>query len=107
MAITPWAKGQLSPSWTIPMVRDNGAQMDLTGVNASSQLSLVIYNANYIQTGTGAGTFAILETFPAMVRYTPASPDAATSGTFYVRIVVNFGGTAPDMSDFILWQVQN
>jgi hypothetical protein len=106
MPISPWAKGQLSPSWTIPMVRDNNTQMDLTGVT-TNQLSLVIYNSNYVQTTTGNGTFSILETSPGMVRYVPASPDAGTAGTFYVRVVINFGGSTPDMSDYIQWVVQN
>lgn len=103
--ISPWAKGQLSPTWTIPMTRDNGNVMDLTGVTAN-QLSLVIYTLSggtYTQSGTGAGTFTILSAKPGVVRYAPASADVATAGTFYVRVVVNFNGTAPDPSDYILW----
>ena len=102
--ITPWAVGQLSPAWTIPMQRDNGAVMDLTGV-AVNQLSLVMYNSLYVKTGTGAGTFTIVNARPGVVKYAPASADCATAGTFYVRVEINFNGTTPDFSDYTLWQI--
>lgn len=104
MGITPWAVGQLSPTWTVPMQRDGGTVMDLTGVT-TGQLSLVIYSATYAKVGTGAGTFTILNARPGVVRYAPASADVATAGTYYVRITINFNGTALDASDYILFQV--
>lgn len=106
MAISPWAKGQTSPTWTILMARDNGAAMSLTGV-ATNQLSLVIYNASFAQIGTGAGAFTIVNANPGIVTYAPATADSATTGSLYVRVVVNFNGTNEDMSDYIPWSVQN
>lgn len=105
MAISPWAKGQLSPSWTIQLTRDNNTTMDLTGVTAN-QLSLQIYNASYVQIATGAGTFGIVNVRPGVVRYNLAAADVATAGNYYVRVAVNFGGSSPDMSDYIPWVVQ-
>lgn len=102
MGITPWAVGQLSPTWTIPMQRDNGTAMDLTGVT-TNQLSLAIYNSTYVKTATGAGTFTIVNARPGVVKYAPASGDVGTAGTYYVRVEVNFNGTTPDFSDYILW----
>lgn len=102
--ITPWTKGQLSPTWTIPMVRDGGGIMDLTGVT-TGQLSLIIYTSTYTIVGNGAGTFTIVSAKPGVVRYAPASADVSTVGTFYVRVEVNFNGTSPDYSDYLLWQV--
>lgn len=86
------------------MQRDNGAAMNLTGVTAG-QLSLLIYNSSYAQTGTGAGTFTILNANPGVVQYALASADVASVGTFYVRVEVNFNGTSPDFSDYILWVI--
>lgn len=104
--ISPWAVGQLSPSWVLPMTRDGGAVMDLTGVT-TSQLSLIIYNSLSVKVGTGAGAFTIVNVRPGVVRYTPAAADVSTSGTFYLRVEVNFNGTTPDYSDYLLFQVQN
>lgn len=108
MAITPWPKGDTSPTWTIPMIRDNNTLMDLTGVTAN-QLSVVIYSATYAILGTGAGTITIVNAKPGVVRYKPAASDSTTTaqlGNNYVRIVVNFNGTDPDACDYILWTVQ-
>lgn len=104
MPLTPWAVGQLSPTWTIIMMRDS-KPMDLTGV-AANQLSLQIYNASYVSTGTGAGTFSILNAKPGIVSYAPAAADVATAGTYNLRVKVNFNGNTPDMSDYIAWVVQ-
>ena len=106
--ISPWTVGQLSPSWTIPMTRDN-AEMDLTGVT-TGQLSVIIYTSAKVRASNspGAGTFTIDQTKPGIVTYTPASQDIpATAGQYYIRIEVNFNGTMPDYSDYISWLVQN
>lgn len=104
--ISPWAKGQTSPTWTIPMVRDNGVTMNLTGVTAG-ELSLAIYTASPLaQIGTGGGTFAILSADPGIVQYAPVIADSQTTGNLYVRVVVNFNGTNEDMSDYLSWVVQ-
>lgn len=104
MPISPWARGQTSPVWTIPMTRDGGAVMDLTGVT-TNQLSLNIYASNGSLIGTGGGTFTIVSTSPAVVRYQPVTADSATVGSNAVRVIVNFNGTTPDMSDPIPWVV--
>lgn len=98
-----WAIGQLSPVWELILARDNRL-FDLTGVTVG-QLSLIIYNANKVQTGTGAGSFVINNVKPAVVTYTQASADMASAGTFYLRVKVNFNGTTPDFSDYIKLQV--
>lgn len=104
MGISPWAVGQLSPIWTIVMMRDS-KPMDLTGVT-TGQLSLLIYNSSHTKTGTGAGTFTIVDTNPGVVTYQLVSADVpATAGQYYVRVEVNFNGTSPDMSDYISWVV--
>lgn len=94
-----WTVGQLSPVWELPLARDSRV-MDLTGVT-TGQLSLIIYNANKVQTGTGAGTFAINNAKPGVVTYTQASADMASAGTYYLRVKVNFNGSTPDYSDFV------
>lgn len=107
MSVSPWRVGQLSPIWTINMIRDNNIIMDLTGVT-TGQLSLIIYNGSKVITGTGAGTFAITSTKPGIVTYQPASADVpSTAGTYYIRVEVNFNGTSPDFSDYILWAIQS
>jgi hypothetical protein len=106
MAISPWAKNQTSPTWTILMGRDNGAPMDLTNVTAD-QLSLVIYNSSFAQIGTGQGSFTIVNANPGIVNYAPATEDSATIGNLYLRVIVDFGGSNEDMSDYIAWAVQN
>jgi hypothetical protein len=83
-------------------MRDNDTAMNLTGVTVG-QLSLVIYSASYVEIGTGAGTFTILSANPGWVRYALDPADPATAGTFYVRFVVDFNGTSPDMSDYMQW----
>lgn len=104
MGITPWAVGQLSPLWTITLTRDGGI-MDITGVT-TNQLSLLIYNNSQAQTGTGQGTFSIIEAKPAIVTYQLNSADVPTvTGNYYVRVKVNFNGTTPDMSDYIFWGI--
>jgi len=103
--ISPWALGQLSPVWTIVMARDS-KPMDLTGVT-TNQLSLLIYNANHVQTGTGAGTFTIVDANPGVVTYQLVLADVPTTvGTYYVRVKVNFNNMSPDLSDYINWIIQ-
>ena len=104
MSISPWAVGQLSPTWTLPCTRDDNTTMVLTGVT-TGQLSLVIYNSNHVLIGTGAGTFTILSASAGWVNYALAPADVTTAGTFYVRVVVDFNGTSPDMSDYIRWEI--
>lgn len=105
MGITPWAKGQRSPTWTIPMTRDGGKVMNLTGVT-TGQLSLVIYTASPLtQIATGGGQFTILSADPGIVQYAPATTDSSTTGNLLVRVVVDFNSTDPDPSDYIQWTV--
>ena len=105
--ISPWAVGQLSPTWTIPMTRDN-AEMDLTGVT-TGELSLIIYTSAKVRAANspGVGTFTIEQAKPGIVSYAPASADIpSTAGQYYVRIEINFNGTTPDYSDLISWVIQ-
>lgn len=100
-----WAVGQLYPNWELPLVRTDALgnitrTMDLTGVSAG-QLSLIIYNSSKAQVGTGAGTFTINNAKPGTVTYAQASADMATSGTYYLRVKINFNGATPDFSDYI------
>ena len=104
MGISPWAKGQTSPTWTIAMTRDGGAITDLTGVT-TNQLGLNIYGANGAQIGTGGGSFTIVSANPGVVRYQPVVADSNTTGNNAIRVVVNFNGTNLDMSDLIPWTV--
>lgn len=103
MPISPWAKGQTSPIWTLLLSRDGGQVMDLTGIIAS-QLSLSIYGPSGALLATGQGTFSIVNAAPGVVRYQPATADSQTIGSNSVRVVVSFGGLL-DMSDPIPWQV--
>lgn len=105
--ISPWRVGQLSPLWTLNLVRDNNTLMNLTSVT-TGQLSLVIYNSSKVITGTGAGTFAITSTSPGIVTYQLASADVpVTAGQYYVRIGINFSGALPDYSDYLSWVIQS
>ncbi len=109
MAISPWRVGQLSPTWTINMVRDGNNVMDLTGVT-TNQLSLIIYTSSktLASNSPGVGAFAITQANPGIVTYAPASQDVPTSaGVYYVRVEVNFNGTRPDYSDYIPWIIEN
>lgn len=94
-----WTVGQLYPNWEISLARDSRI-FDLTGVT-TGQLSLLIYNAAKVQTGTGAGTFTINNVKPGVVTYAQAAADVASAGTFYFRLKVNFNNLTPDYSDFI------
>lgn len=109
MAISPWRTGQLSPSWTFNMIRDNNTEMDLTGVT-TGQLSLIIYtSAKAVASNSpGVGTFTIVQANPGIVKYQLASADVpSTSGQYYVRVEVNYNGNAPDFSDYISWVIQS
>lgn len=104
--ISPWRVGQLSPIWTINMIRDNNTIMDLTGVT-TGQLSLIIYNSSKVATGTGVGTFAITSTLPGVVTYQLASGDVpVAAGQYYCRVGIDFNGTAQDYSDYLSWIIQ-
>jgi hypothetical protein len=109
MAVSPWRVGQLSPTWTINMIRDNNTEMDLTGVTAG-QLSLIIYTSAKVvaSNSPGVGTFAITQAKPGIVTYTLNAADVpATAGQYYFRVEVNFNGTTPDYSDLISWVLQS
>lgn len=105
MPISPFTSGDTSPTWTIPMTRDGGVAMNLTGVT-TNQLSLSIYTASPLaKIATGTGTFTILNANPGIVQYAPAAADSATTGSLLVRVVVDFNGTNKDSSDYIQWTV--
>jgi hypothetical protein len=87
------------------MIRDENIIMDLTGVTIN-QLSLIIYNSSKVPIGTGMGTFTVISTSPGTVTYAPASADVLTSGSYYLRVKVNFNNTSPDYSDYIPWTIQ-
>ncbi len=109
MGISPWRVGQLSPTWTINMIRDNNTIMDLTGVT-TGQLSLIIYTTAQAlaSNSPGVGTFTITQAKPGIVTYQLASADVPSSaGQYWVRVEVNYNGSTPDFSDFIPWLVQN
>lgn len=109
MGISNWTVGQLSPTWTIPMSRDGGVEMDLTGVTAN-QLSLIIYTSAKVRASNspGVGTFAIVQAKPGIVTYQLASADVpAAAGQYYVKVEVNFNGTEPDYSSYISWVIEN
>lgn len=99
-----WTVGQLLPNWEFLLGRDNRL-FDLTGV-ATNQLSLLLYNISKVSIGTGGGSFVINNFVPAVVTYTQITADM-TVQLAYIKIKVNFGGTAPDYSDFIKIIVQN
>lgn len=104
MGISPWALGQLGPTWLIIMNRDS-TPMNLIGVT-TAQLSLLIYNSSHVQIGTGTGTFTIIDSNPGVVTYQLVSADVPTTASqYYVRVKVNFNGTTPDMCDYISWVV--
>jgi hypothetical protein len=107
-----WTVGQLSPNWEMPLIRTDplgnpsSRVMDLTNVS-TSQLSLILYNAAKIQTGTGAGTFTINNVKPGVVTYAQATADMANAGTLYLRVKVNYNGNSPDFSDYIRIVIAN
>lgn len=107
MGVSPWRVGQLSPTWTITMIRDDNTIMDLTGVT-TGQLSLIIYNSSKTVTGTGTGTFTIQQVKPGIVVYQLVSGDVpVTAGQYYFRVEVNYNGTTPDYCDYISWILQS
>lgn len=93
-----WAVGQLSPNFEFVFARDNRL-FDLTGVLVG-QLSLILYNSNKVQTGTGGGSFTINNVKPGVVTYAQIAGDMVAA-TAFVRVKVNFNGTTPDFSDYI------
>ncbi len=109
MSISPWRTGQLSPTWTINMVRDGNNVIDLTGVT-TNQLNLIIYTSSKVvaSNSPGVGTFTITQANPGIVTYALASQDVPTAaGVYWIRIEVNFNGTTPDYSDYIPWIIEN
>lgn len=81
--------------------------MNLSGVT-TAQIGLLIYNANFVQIGTGEGTVTIVDANPGIITYQLVSADVPTTqGTYYIRFEVNFNNTAPDMSDRIPWIIQS
>lgn len=107
--VSPWAKGQMFPLATFALNQGVDKFLDLTGV-AANQVSLIIYNSSFVQTGTGAGSFSILQTSdPAtkgLVQYAWTSADSAALGQQYLRVKVNFSGSTPYFSDWIPWLVE-
>jgi len=107
MPVSPWRVGQLSPTWTILMIRDNNTVMNLTNVT-TEQLNLIIYNSSKTVTGTGAGTFNIASAVPGIVTYQLNSADVPNAvGQYYFRVEVNFNGITPDYCDYISWIIQS
>ena len=102
--ISPWAVGDTAPSWLITLIDKTGTPLNLSGV-LSSQLSLIIYNAQFVQVATGAGGFAVTSS-PGTIQYNPAAADSATAGTYYLRFRVSFNGSKPQSSDYVQWVVQ-
>lgn len=109
MGISPWVKGQVTPTWTFEITLDNGAPLNLTGVT-SGQCSLLIYNAAFASVATGGGSFAVLTpAISGLLTYTPLAADTSglTAGQYYVRVEVNFNSNAPFFSDFVSLTIQN
>lgn len=98
-----WRVGQLTPTWEILLVRDSRT-FDLTGITVNL-ITLIMYNAAKVQIGMGGGSIAINNFTPAVITYSQVPADMAATGTFYYRVCINFGGNAPDYSDFIKIQI--
>ncbi len=112
MSISPWPVGQLSPI-SIPLSQESKI-VDLTSV-LNSQVSVKIYSVAqssssgalvYTLVGTSTGVCVITQAKPGIIQWSPASADVAAAGTFALRVVVNFGGTTPQIFDYLPWTIQ-
>lgn len=101
--INPWCVGQTSPTWTLPLPQGQDGWLNVSGVNVSSQVSLLIYSVTqgtngvltYTKIGTGQGIFTNLVVGPpSSVQYTPSTSDAynLAAGNYAVRVQVNLSG---------------
>lgn len=115
MPISPWTIGQLSPIWTVVLMRQilqsdgtlTNKPMDLTGVS-TGQITMLVYNASKVLTITGTGTVAIVDAVPGIITYQLVSTDIPTTpSTYYIKFKVNYNGTTPDYSSYITWVVEN
>lgn len=124
--LSPWTMGQMSPAIQAALYKQvqpgtPGAialpggllviPHDLTGENPS-RLSLIIYNSAQSQIATGAGSWSIIQYYPAVVQYAWAAADSTTAisstpGQYYWKIKVNFSGTAPWYTFFQPWTITN
>lgn len=111
--ITPWVRGQMSPTWTFVCQRD-GQPFDLTA-QLASYISVIYYNnvsptfpGSYTQVSVGTGVVTIVSSNPGIINYAPASTDTAmlTPGQYYVRVEVLFNNFAPDYCDYLPLFVQ-
>jgi len=110
MGISPWPVGQLS-AITIPLTQESKI-VDLTG-QLNSYVSVKLYSmtmvgptTTYTLIGTSTGPCQIVQTKPGIVQWSPAPADVATAGAYAFRVVVNFGGTTPQIFDYIPWTIQ-
>jgi hypothetical protein len=96
--ITPWATGQLLPTWVISLVDDNRSVVNLTGATSVALSFVRGPNAT-----AGAGTAAIVSP-PTLgqVSYAPVAADVAVAGTYAIRVEVTFPA-GPLISDPIPW----
>lgn len=86
--LTTWGKGQTDPPMLLVCLRQNGQPQDLTGLSESNLSLLITING---ATRTGTGTFLIKSHYPAIVQYTPAAADFATTGQASIEVVITNG----------------
>jgi hypothetical protein len=100
--ITPWATGQLLPTWVISLVDDNGNAVNLTGATSAS---LTFICGGNITSGAGTAAVASPGTL-GQVTYSPAAADVVTPGTYKVFVNVTFpsGVLTSDPLSWILVQ---
>jgi hypothetical protein len=84
--ITPWATGQLLPTWVISLVDDNGNPVNLTGATSAA---LSFLQGNSASVGAGVAAVASPPTL-GQVTYAPATADVVSPGTYKVFVNVTF-----------------
>ncbi|SRR6266702_3161752 len=96
MPINPWLTTQQIPVWTIPLVDDSGASIDLTTILASS-ITLTMKNVSSGVERTMTGTVQIVgEPNNGTITFAPSVADTASAGMYEVRVWVAYsGGTEP------------
>jgi hypothetical protein len=96
--ITPWYTGQLLPTWTLSLVNDVGAPVNLTGATA---VSLSFVKGSNVSAGAGVGAIVSPVTL-GQVTYAPAAADVTTPGTYQVFVEVTYPA-GPLISDPLPW----